>query len=117
MRKLSAAVIAFALIAPAALGSSKATIKASPSPIQTGQKLKVSGSNSGCTSPVTIYSRAFTSNQKFDGIPAITTPIKNGAFSAKIKVTTNSSGAYRVSARCKPHGKFGSVKVQVLGAY
>jgi hypothetical protein len=123
MKRLLALSAATVVCSAAALAAPSHFVKVSPSPVQTGNSVKVSGSvGNGCAkgSQVTLYSKAFkdATSKSFAGIPAVFTTVgSSGKFSKKVTISvTVSSGKYRVSGRCGG-GKFGSAKLKVSGQF
>jgi hypothetical protein len=126
VKKLIAALVAFAVFAPAALASSH-FLKVSPSKVAPGNTVTVSGSvGNGCQighkgDAATIFSNAFKGATKHTpaGVPSVSASLaksKNGAFS--IKVTLNKkvkAGTYSVGGRCGG-GLFGSATLKVTKA-
>jgi hypothetical protein len=123
LKKLIAALVGFAVFAPAALASSH-FIKVSPGKVDQGKTVTVSGSvDHGCQighagDGATIISKAFkgATKKSFAGVPAVTASLAHstdGTFSVKVKLsTTVNPGKYSVSGRCGG-GNFGSTTLKV----
>jgi hypothetical protein len=124
VKKLIAALVALAVLAPAALASSAHFVKVSPSKVRRGKIVTVSGSVAGgCQTGhqgdfAIIFSRAFkgATTHKFAGIPSISVSLAkstNGAFSTKVKISRKvRPGKYFVTGRCGG-GNFGSTTLRI----
>jgi hypothetical protein len=124
LKKLIAALVAFAVFAPAALAASSHFLKVSPSKTNPGKTITVSGSvGRGCqigrkNDAATIYSKAFAGVTKtnFAGTPSESASLaksKTGAFSIKVKLSKKlKPGTYSVAGRCGG-AKFGSATLKV----
>ncbi len=127
MKKLLAALICLAAIAPAALAAtSPHYLKVSPSQVNAGDTIKLSGSisHTGCptghkTDAVTLYSRAFQgiTHSKYKGIPSISVPrTKKGVatFTKSVQLSVNlNTGKYTITGHCGRSTTFGTTKVEV----
>ena len=76
-----------------------------PSTVHAGKVVKISGHpGGGCTSghTVTIYSRAFSSDREFAGVPAVFTEVRpSGGYTEHVRIPSwRHEGSYTVSARC-----------------
>jgi hypothetical protein len=80
------------------------TIKASPSKVAAGKKVRVHGFAGGCTAGdrVTLISRAFSAHHKYSGRPAIYAVVKSGgSYSVQTMIPKGrTSGRYAITARC-----------------
>jgi hypothetical protein len=125
LKKLTAALIALLVCAPAALAATSSHfVKVSPSSTSVGQNVKLSGSvagaGHGCKTghkgnTATLYSKAFAgiTKSKYNGIPSISVSLaksKNGSFSKN--VTLQKQGTYTITGRCGT-ANFGTAKVKV----
>jgi len=123
VKKLVAALVAFAAFTPEALAASH-FLKVSPSQTHPGKTVTVSGSvGNGCQTghkgdAATIYSGAFKGATKhnFAGVPSVSASLsnsKNGSFSIEITLSKRlKPGTYSVGGRCGG-GNFGSAKLKV----
>ncbi|HTX12946.1 MAG TPA: hypothetical protein VME22_30290 [Solirubrobacteraceae bacterium] len=126
MKKLIAALVALAVLAPAALAANQ-SLKVTPGKVAAGKTVTVSGTvRSGCQTgrtgdAATIISKAFSGATKtnFAGVPSVSASLAhstNGAFSIKVKLTKKvKTGNYQVSGRCGG-GNFGSATLKVTKA-
>jgi hypothetical protein len=119
MKRLLAVLAALTVLVPTAFASSSHFLKASPNPVQAGNKVKVFGSvGTGCSkgSSVTIYSKAFkgSTTKDFAGIPAVYATVGNNSkFSRKVRIQSNiAAGKYHIGGRCGG-GNFGGTKLNV----
>jgi len=127
LKKLTAAFVALAIVAPGALAASSHFLKVSPSKVPAGKTVTVSGSvGKGCQTghkgdAATVYSEAFkgATKQNFAGVPAVTVSLsksKSGAFSVKVTLSKKlKTGTYSVAGRCGG-GTFGSTALKVTKA-
>ena len=127
LKKLTAAFVALAIVAPGALAASSHFLKVSPSKVPAGKTVTVSGSvGKGCQTghkgdAATIYSKAFkgATKENFAGVPAVTVSLsksKSGAFSVKVTLSKKlKTGTYSVTGRCGG-GTFGSTALKVTKA-
>jgi hypothetical protein len=127
LKKLIAALVGLAIVAPGALAVSSHFLKVSPSKVPAGKTVTVSGSvGKGCQTghkgdAATVYSKAFkgATKQNFAGVPAVTVSLsksKSGAFSAKVTLSKKlKTGTYSVAGRCHG-GTFGSTVLKVTKA-
>src|SRR5919201_1092766 len=99
MKKLTAALAALAVSAPAALAASSThVLKVSPNPAKAGTTVRLFGSvGTGCA-------KAFkgATTKEFAGIPAVFTKVgKHGKFSRKLKLSAKlKPRKYHVGGRC-----------------
>ncbi len=126
MKKLIAALVALAVLAPAALAATQ-SLKVTPGNAAAGKTVTVSGSvGSGCQTghsgdAATIISKAFkgATQTNFAGVPSVSASLANstnGSFSVKVKLAKKvKAGKYQVSGRCGG-GNFGSVMLKVTKA-
>lgn len=124
MKKLIVAVVGLAVFAPGAFAASSHFLKVSPSKVQQGNVVTVSGSvDHGCEighkgDAATIFSKAFKGATKhnFAGVPSVSASLaksKNGSFSVKVTLATNvKPGKYSVGGRCGG-GNFGTTTLKV----
>jgi hypothetical protein len=123
LKKLIAALVGLAVLAPGALAASSHFVKVSPAKVAAGKTVTVSGSvGSGCqtgkkSDSATIISKAFKgSKTNFAGVPSVSASLANstnGSFSVKVKLSKKlKAGKYSVSGRCGG-GNFGSTTLKV----
>ena len=126
MKKLIAALVGLAVLAPGALAASSHFVKVSPAKVAAGKTVTVSGSvGNGCGTgktgdTATLISKAFKgSKTEFAGVPTVSASLAkstNGSFSVKVKLSSKlKAGKYSVSGRCGG-GNFGSTTLQVTKA-
>jgi hypothetical protein len=127
VKKLIAAFVALAVLAPAALAATQ-SLKLTPGKVAPGKTTTVSGSvGSGCQTGKTgdaaiIISKAFkgvTGSKNFAGVPSVSASLANstnGSFSIKVKLAKKiKTGKYSVTGRCGG-GNFGSATLKVAKA-
>ena len=126
MKKLIAALVGLAVLAPSALAASH-FVKVNPGTVAPGKTVTVSGSvGTGCQvghkgDAATIISKAFKGATKtnFAGVPSVSAPLAgstNGSFSVKVKLAKNvKTGKYSVGGRCGG-GNFGTTTLKVAKA-
>ena len=105
MKRLIAIAVAGAMLAFAAVGWAKVSIKVSPTSVKAGGRVTVSGSaGNGCASgdQVTLISKAFAHKHDFAGLPAIfAVTHKGGAFSTTTTIPkSRKPGSYTITGRC-----------------
>lgn len=107
MKKLIVAILALAVCAPAAAtaASARHSLKVSPSLVDAGQSVHISGNVSGCPAKdrVIVTSKAFKDATKrtFNHLPALFIKQVHGRFSATITIeSTVARGHYRVRGHC-----------------
>jgi hypothetical protein len=105
MRRTAVLLLTVGALAVPATALALAPISIHPSTIHAGKVLKVSGHpGDGCTGDhtVTIYSRAFSSEHEFAGVPAVFAKVRDsGSYTKHIRIPSwKHSGDYSVSARC-----------------
>ena len=127
MKKLIVAIVGLSVFAPGAMAASSHFLKVSPSNPDQGATVTVSGSvDHGCQightgDTATIISKAFkgATKQNFAGVPSVSVSLAqstNGAFSTKVKLSTNvKAGKYSVGGRCGG-GNFGTTTLKVKPA-
>jgi hypothetical protein len=103
--KRSMVLAAMSLLAFASVAWGSVSIKVSPTSVQAGKVVKVSGSvGTGCGKgdPVTLISKAFAHKHEFAGVSAIyAMPGKGGAFSTTTTIPkTRKAGTYTITGRC-----------------
>jgi hypothetical protein len=124
VKKLIAALVALAVLAPAALASSSHFLTVSPSKVRRGKTVTISGSVAGgCQTGhqgdvAIIFSRAFkgATTHRFAGIPSISVSLArsiHGGFSTKLNISRKvNPGKYFVTGRCGG-GNFGSTTLRI----
>src|SRR5579884_2767788 len=124
MKKLIVAIVGLAVFAPGAFAASSHFVKVSPSKVQQGNAVTITGSvGHGCQighkgDSATIISKAFkgATKHKFAGVPSVSASLaksKNGSFKVRVTLASNvKPGKYSVGGRCGG-GKFGSTTLKV----
>jgi hypothetical protein len=123
MKKLLLTAAVAVLAAPAALAASSHYLKVSPTSVDAGKSVTVSGAvGNGCSTGhkgdvAIVFSGAFagSTSKKFAGVPAFYVSLpKSGkfSFSVKIKASKVKPKTYSIGGRCGG-GLFGSASLKV----